>query len=410
MRRLPVSRPQFLVALLVVVVAALATPTVATALAATGDLDVAGNETVSPLRLSRATVGPEARLSATADLSSALAADEERLATALGTDRFEHAFQAAPETQERLAVVEKAVDRVASRAERLQAERTAAVRAFERGKISATELFLELGRIDAAARGIADRIDRIGAVVENRSDMSLPSDLSVRLTSVEASLVSLDGPVTKQVAAASHGQSATQPVYVQTSDDGIALAVLDGGELIRETTVWSARATSGQDQFAAGNATPPVAAYARAEELYPWASSNRVANPSIEGIGDTPIYVVGLNHRHGRLTAYLDGRTTDAFYEIQRLQLSRLPTTTLVSNRSGAVSLSVRGTFDGGPMLVSVTDGAGDPVRATVSLDNATVGSTDGDGHRWLMDTAGRTTVTAETGEGSVTVTVDDPS
>ena len=402
--------PTRAVLLLIAIAGAITLPAIA--MATTNDtaalLATPGNDTVTQLRLPSSDGDANERLPATADLSGTLTAESERLESALEGSLFEQRFQAAPQTQEQPDAVEATVDRLEKQAKTLRESRQDAVRAYDAGEITASELFREISRIRTAARGLTQQSGRIESAVEASEELSLSNELSVRLSSIQAHLVSLDGPVAKEVTTIVHGSTSSRSIYVDTDDDGIVLGMIDDDQFVREATVWSARGTTGPDQFAEGEEPPPAAAYRRAEERYPWASTNLVSSPSLTGIGDTPIYVVGLNHQHGKLTAYLDGRTTDVFYEVQRLRLSQLPTETVATNETDALSMTVEGTFEDGPIAVDVTDSEGQPVHATVRANGETVGSTGTDGRLWLVDTGAEERITAESDSGqTIAVTVE---
>jgi len=410
MRRPTVPTRYLPVVLVAVAVLAVASP----ALAATvqdgpeASLLEPGNDTVSQLRLPSTEPVSSDRHVASSDLSGVLSAEEERLAATLSDQAFERDFEAATDPQDRMAIVESEIQQLESRAATLQTQRQDAVKAYARGDLSAKGLFREFVRIETAATGVRERIERVRTIVDGSAETTLPSELTVRLTSIEGDLVTLEGALTGRISTAVYGESSSRTVHVEATGDGVALAAIDGEQFLREATVWSARADSGLDWFADGDALPPSAAYQRAVELYPWASSNQVSNPSIDGIGDSSIYAVSLSHYHGELTTYLDGRTTDVFHEIQRLRLLRLPTDTIATNSTESLSMRINGTFDGGPMAISVTDSTDGPVDAAIRVDNGTVGTTGTDGQLWIIDTSDGQNVTARTPDGNtVSATID---
>ncbi|MFB6202518.1 MAG: hypothetical protein ABEI98_10980 [Halorhabdus sp.] len=406
MRRPPVPRHLPLVAL--VVVTAITVPAAATIVGdQTAALATPGNETVSQLRLPDPGVNERQRPSG--DIAGVLQAEEEKLQSTLETRAFDRTFDAALERQSRLETIEAEIEDLEATAVALREARTDAVRAYERGELTRTALFRELVRLRTAAVELNGRIERLKSTVESSADVSLSSELSVRLSSVRSHLISLNGPVTEELASVVRGKTQPRSIYVTAGQDGLVLSMIDDGQFVREATVWSARGESGPDQFVSGTEPAPAAAYGRIEELYPWASSNLVSSPSLTGIGDTPIYVVGLTHRHGELTAYLDGRTTDVFYEVQRLSLSSLPVTTVATNATESLSVTVDMTFKRGPVAVSVTDGSGQTIDATITVGNQTVGSTGEDGRLWLVDTDGAEHITARTDDGDrISVVAED--
>ncbi|WP_136688747.1 DUF7094 domain-containing protein [Halorhabdus amylolytica] len=364
------------------------------------------NGTVSQLDIPAENVSADERVLVNADLSSALATDRERLRATVDSGAFGRAFEASPNRTSRIETIQRTLDAIVSESKQLREQRNEAVRAYNRGEYSSEELFRELARISASAGGIRDRVTTIETTVE-RSEFSMPPDVAARLSSVEAEVVSLDGPLTQRLVRTTRAERPAGRLSLRSSEDGIVMGAVDGETYLREATVWTARAETGENVFGSDGTSPLVSVHERAQSVYPWAFENLVSNPSISGFGDSPVYPVSLNHAHGELETYFDGRTTDVFFEVQRLSLSSLPTTTVATERAEFFSIEVNETTSRGLLSVSVFDAdSGDPVSATVSVGNETVGTTGSDGRLWMLPVSDSETITAHNGEGSVSVTV----
>ncbi|WP_158855159.1 hypothetical protein [Halorhabdus sp. CUG00001] len=403
MRRRSVLATCGLVALLLVgTVAAVPSP------ASTGTADFqtvsAENETINRLQLQNGATGSQHTVDA--DLSSTLASDREQLQSRVASGTFQRQFATAESRSAQIDTVRRAVEQLRTRGQGLRTARIDAVRAYNRGEMTATKLFGTLTRIEAAAHTVRMRADTIDRVTQ-RHDVSLPPALAVSLARIDAEIVSLTGPLMETVAGATRGNRDPARVVTSTADGGIVLAGIDGSTYVREATRWTARADSGTNEFATNGSSPLVSAHQRAQAVYPWAFDNLVSNPSISGFGDSAIYPVRLSHAHGTLDAYFDGRTTAVFHEVHRLQLSRLPTTTVAANETETLAIEINRTTAEGPAKIVVsTPERTEPVAATLSVEDTTVGTTGADGQLWLARLDGQT-VTASTARGnSISVTM----
>lgn len=402
----PPHTATLLAALLVVVTVAGA----GSAVAATVGTETPHAVTVENHTVGRLTV-PDATATGqrvTADLSSALAIETKQVQATLEAGEFRNAFSAAPNRSEKRAVVEATLSRLEARAAALRDERHAAIRAFVEGELSSASLFRELARIHAAANAIETRATVVETVVQGSTALALSENATRRLAGIEGELVTFGGPVTDQLMASLTGTAPPQSIGLKSAETGVVFTTIESGRFLREATLWSARAGSGVNQFAQGETAPLSRAYQRARELYPWAVENLVSGLSVTGYGELPIYAVELSHSHGDLETYLDGRTRDVFYEVQRLTLSRLPTRTVATNTTGGVTLQVNATAVG-PAVVTVRNAtSGQAVIADItvtgeSLTRSTIGS-----RLWLLETGAERTITARRPDGTtVTVTVE---
>jgi len=351
--------------------------------------------------------GNPTRQQATADLSSALANDQEQVRATLEAGQFRNAFESAPNQSAKGRVVEDALDRLETRASALQDERQEAVRAFAQDDIGSAKLFRELGRIRAAAEGIDERATVVEEVVRQSTAISLADTTTAKLAGIDGELLTLRGPLTTRLTASLQGESAPRSITVLGGETGAVLATIEDGTFVREATLWSERAESGTNQFADGDGPPLSRAYERAQETYPWAVENMVSGLSVTGFGDSTVYAVQLTHSHGDLTTYLDGRTTNVFYEVQHLQLSRLPTETVATNTTDDLRIEVSSTAVGPAVVTARNATTGKEVIAEITVETEAANRSAIDSRLWLLETAEEQTITARRPDGTtVSITI----
>jgi hypothetical protein len=314
--------------------------------------------------------------------------------TEYSTRTFEAAYSAADAQAERVSRIRTELDRIEERIDDLDDRRQQALAAYNAGEISTQVFFGRLAAIDAGARGVESRLQRLRAV----AGLSLTTDLDTRLSSLEPGLLPLRGPVTERVGEAIEGDRESFTLYAVTATDGLVVATADDPAFYRDAYLGSNRETVGQNQFSGDDRTGITSADRRARELYPWAYAR--ATPSLDGFPETSVYRVTLNNPHGNLETYLDGRTTEAFRELQEKRLSSLPyrTSTVVD---GPARLRVNRTHGTGPMEVAVLDNAtGQPLNATVSVNGYRIGTTGSDGRLWTVTPQQGVRIDAETESG----------
>ncbi|MFB6141513.1 MAG: hypothetical protein ABEJ26_13885 [Halosimplex sp.] len=282
----------------------------------------------------------------------------------------------------RLDVLRAEVDRLEGRVQELEIVRNRAIDAYNGGDIGTVAFVRRLAALDAAARGVDLRAERI----REAAGLALPSELGTKLANLEADLLTLRGPVRHQIARAMSGARQPVPVYAVTSETGIVLASTTGSQYYREAYLGQNRKQIGRNNFVSGSDPSGIStANSRATQLYPWVYDNIRSGPNVEIVGNTSVYYVELGHPQGSLDTYLDGRSEDAYREFQVKSLPDLPTRT-TRNVSRNVRLQVNRTHSTGPMEVGVTDNlTGRPLEATVSVNGVVVGSTGEDGRLWTL-------------------------
>lgn len=334
---------------------------------------------------------------ASLNVAGAIQRDVTRLENEYSALTFAERYENTTSHRARMDVVRLEVRRLTRSVQQLEIRRNRVLDAYNDGDIGVEMFHRELVALDAAARGIEIRLERI----RDTTGPTLTSDLSTEMRNLEGSLLTLRGPVRQQLAAAMTGTRAPIQVYTVTSGTGIVLASNEGPLYYREAYLGQNRRVTGENNFISdGDPSGVSTANTRATELYPWVYDNIRSGPNVEIVGNTSIYYVQLGHPHGSLDTYLDGRTDSTFREIQVKNLPSLPTRT-TTNVSNGLELTVNRTHATGPMSVSVSDSAtGGPLDATVTVNGNEVGDTGSDGQLWTITPQQSVRISVTTDDG----------
>jgi len=309
------------------------------------------------------------------------------------TRSFYHTYENATES-ETVAGIRTEVERLESRIASLRERQRDAIEQYNEQSWSSERFLRELSTIDARARGIDERFTQL----ENAVILPLPTNLRTRMQALQMELVSLRGPVRASIGEAVSGERAPFTVYTVTSADGVVTAHTDGRLFHREAYLGANRAYSGANLFVSEDDPRGFsAADQRAKELYPWAYA--YGGGGVDTFVNTTIYEVTLDNPHGTLDVYLDGRTTDAYREIQRKGVALLPTVPR-GNVSSGIRLQVNRTHGTGPLEVHVTEDTGEPLNATVTVNGYEVGATGADGRLWTVTPYQQVRIAVETADG----------
>lgn len=339
------------------------------------------------------------------DVSTAVAAGSRQLHQRHEASAFEKRFRRADSEFERRQLVRETMSDAETKAAQLQRRQQTAVRRYAAGEISESELLRVRVLVDAESRVLLDTLDRISSAQQLEPDYSMTSGMETRLRNVEGNLQLLHGPVSEQVRASVAGAADPSVVYVEGATEGYMLATVDDDAYVRETYLGSERRPTEPDQFVEGTSEDTNRldlADNRASELYTWLYERQ--RPSFTYYGTSGIYELTANHPTGRLTAYLDGGTTNVFYELQHRQLATVQPTDSRQAVNGSLRLQVQRAYQTGPLYVSATNNeTGSPVGVTVHVDGHRVGASGADGALWTVEPRGQYTVTVTAADGTRT-------
>jgi hypothetical protein len=344
----------------------------------------------------------------TLDVGGSLAMDNARVHGRYATTRLREAFAAADDDDaQRRAVVLQSTARLEGRIENLTARERDALEAYNAGDLSTRAYLRELAAIHVTADALLTTIDQLYTF--NRA-AGTPVE-ATRVARMKARLAPLTGPVRGRLAAAMEGDSDAVRVYVETSESGFVLSMIETGQYDTQYTR-EAYFGDGLDNRWADKPLSIDEFEQRLEELYPWVTANKDSSDS--ALTSEPnyirsgVYAIAFNHPHGTisnrdLTVYYDAGTQSVFYEIQRLDVDQVPTEQVANVTDENLRIRVRATYSDGPMVVNVTDATtGEPVDATVEVNGQTVGTT-ARGDVWTVAPRGEFTVTASSGGRNVT-------
>lgn len=342
--------------------------------------------------------------SAGIDVGAAVAVSDSKLRREHERRTFEQTFYGADGESERVQLIRSKLDTIERRQRELSDRQQAQIQRYADGTAPAGSVVRTRALVTVRARELAGTLDTIDRLERSEPAFTMTSGQRTRLENVRGELRVLRGPVSDRLERTFRGSAPPHSVYVMTSTRDYMLATTTDQEYVRETHLASARNVDASDQFVASDTDPLRAAITRAEDLYPWLYAQQL--PSVNAYGTSSIYQLTANHPSGQLRTYIDGGTTDVFHELQSLRLSTIRTTETRTAVNGTVRVDVARSYGTGPARISVRNNAtGEPIAATVTVDEQRIGPTGADGDRWIVEPRGGYTVEVTT-DGGTTVTV----
>ena len=281
----------------------------------------------------------------------------------------------------------------------LEQERYQLFQDYSNGTVDTSTLFRELVRLDVTA----EQYRQLADTAREEGDVS--GALGVRYTNAEGTPALLPSRMKSYLESGlvSGDQS---PVYVQGANESLVIATVSSDTYLREALLFDQYDPGAPEQFGTGERSEPADAFHRAELLYPWTIANTF-EPDIRGFGNSSVYRLTAEHSHGSLLSYLDGATTNPFYEIHEKNSLLVPTESYQEIGNG-MRLDVDVTAPTGPMEIDVRqtlDGEAEEIH--IYVDDNYLGTLDGSGELWTVQPRGVFEVTAETDDGdSVSVTI----
>lgn len=366
-----------------------------------------GQETITPTAngtnyLSPLAPGTEGYERISVDVSSAASISAQTVESEYDSRTWSEQLAEAGQT-DRESVANAQLDRVETRFELIAQRQQELLESYDEGEITDRVLLRNLAVLQVIAE----------TQVENYKRAVSNTELEIeRLSQLEtlADGLTPTQPVVDLVAETMLNDDDGRMVYLQGSDNGLAMATVTERQYTRQATVLSERDFDGQDQFKLAQnitigddewATPQgySEAQARLAELYPWAYSIRQIQPgAINPL--SRIYSFGMPNPQGELTTYFDGATRNVFHENQAGNVEAYAIDGTVSNSTDSMSVTLGLTHDSGPLRVTVED-RGQPVSdATVRINGDSVGSTNNEGRLWTVQPLDGFEVTAETPDG----------
>ncbi|WP_137682965.1 DUF7094 domain-containing protein [Haloarcula mannanilytica] len=332
------------------------------------------------------------------DVGVAVAAGSRELRNDYAATNFEQRFFQRDSEAARDRLVDETLDDIEARQTSLERRNQRAIRQYADGIITATEFLRQRALVDAESRQLGTRLERIRTAAGTAPGYSLSQDQRFRLENNRGVLETYRGPISQRVSAEIAGATEPNAVYLEASSEGYMLSTVADNQYTRETYLGTERDRDATDQFAQTDDSLN-AVNTRAGELYPWLYSEQY--PAVQTYGRSAIYEIQANHPNGQLTAYLDGGTTNVFFETQHLELTTISRSEVVTNVNQSARIRIQRSFESGPLLVTVTDNSTDSTaNATVRINGKRIGTTGPDGALWTVEPRGEYTVTATTQDG----------
>lgn len=341
------------------------------------------------------------------DVGTAVQAGSTKLHQRHETLAFDERFARADSEARRAALISDELADIQRRQAALDDRQDAAMQRLAAGEITPREFLRVRLLVHAESTELLGTLSRISAAPDTVAGYSLSSPRSTQLRNLEGELNTLSGPVGERLASPT-ADSGT--VYLEASSDSYMLATVGEDRYIRETRLDDERDPDGTDQFLEAAQDDPStdrfnAADERAAALYEWLYERQ--RPSFTYYGTSGIYQLTADHPNGQLTAYIDGATTNVFYEEQYRDLGDVGVTATETAVADSLQVTLQRSSSSGPMLVRLTDEAtGAPVDGTVAIDGHRVGTTGDDGVLWTVEPSGAYTVNATVDGSGPTVTV----
>lgn len=341
------------------------------------------------LSLDQADVRQEQYESASLDVAGAVQGDALRLQ---GEQRKRIVQRQLADSDDETAFHRQLLQELESNALSLEEQRHQLYRQYSSGEIDGTQLFREVVRLGVTAEQYRDITD----VVQGTS---ISEGLSRRYSNIEGGPSLLPSAMLSRIE--SHLSTAgTGTTYVQAGNQSLILASVEGDSYLREAMLLGEHDRDTPEQFGSGGASEAEDAFNRAQGLYPWTVSDAF-NPTLRGFGNSSVYRLTASHTHGTLRTYLDGVTTNPFYEVHEKNPFAVPVTDFTQTTNDGLRLDVQVTDPTGPMLIEVIE-TEDVIynNITVSIDEQPVKTMSSGGDFYTVQPAGSFEITARTDTG----------
>jgi hypothetical protein len=301
-------------------------------------------------------------------------------------------------TNETNATLERTLDDLEFRVERLEAEERTAGSQYASGSMSTARFVHEVAHLQARSERLRARLSRLEGAVDRYGNASHRD----RIDRLRRRLIGNTGPVRDRALAAVVGTQGDLRLYAAGSEKGVVFATIDGSEYVRDAY------RADRQQQPPKSISSNAEAFNRFQELYPVAFEFSGAN-TLQGVnGDETYLFLKQLSSVGSLLSYLDGNTRDVFYEVHRRQLPELNQPASVTATENGTRLVVNRSHVGGPLRVATYDADSENATArTIRVDDRRL-DTGQDGIVWtLMPPKRQVEVTAVAPNGTVSVTAE---
>ena len=339
------------------------------------------------------------------ELGSGLAFSSQTTDIRLETEAVVERIESAGSAEKRQQYLLQELSAIEQRIITLNTRQRQVVEAYGRDELTPRRALYELALIDAEARELQQRRDRIETLTQSTPGFSISSS---RFGNVELELNTLTGPVRGHAASVLNGEADSTRFFVQSGDDSVVLGVIRDGTYVRESYRGVLRVGDG------GSFSLPDAVNAT-EAAYPTITDLRLRD-DVVGNPDSDSTRVTIEHDRGRLVAFVDSGSQRVFKEYQFRPIDQVTTTSSTSAIKDGLELTAHRTYPGGPVRLQLNSTSTDePVDAQITVGPAggrssVVGETGNDGSLWTLAPSGTYQVTAIDGSSVVVLSVEPTS
>jgi hypothetical protein len=357
------------------------------------------NATVTRLGVGGATV-TEGFHSVAPNVGTAVAiGDREFRGQLLGYETL-HQFRKADTAAANKTAVRTGIDEFQERVELLRDVEATAIGSYHTGAIGERELLQRIARTDAEAGGATAALKHLRQRARAIDPNVVTFELRARSFSVARDFDGFETPIRESLNRTIRGGSTMGRVHAVASEEGLVLETIHDGTYVRDAV-----RTDHYDPT-----EPPTIGRSEAISMvfdrYPSLSTNSSVSGPNQIAGR--LWQVQVRYAEGESTVFLDRSTEQIYREVHELALDELETTTVATETEGGLEVVVNRTPEGNPYQIRAVDSlTGEPVDATVTVGNETVGDTGGDGRLWTLGARGQFSIRVETDGGSVTVGID---
>jgi hypothetical protein len=353
---------------------------------------VIGNQTTRVLVLPDDQIERNGTTDAVPDASTALNFRERRLDAGLETATLNQSVAEAESVLDREQIVRTELSRVETQTSALRQQERALFQRHNNESITSRQLVVGLAALHARAAHLIDRLDALERAAADIYQFSISADASAARTDLTA----IRGPVRNQVYRTLRADADATTVYVETTDRGVVMSMIDGDTFVRSAYRPSVRDPGAQDGGLVIDDVRPLM-----QELYPREAEVGRIEATHPGTGETLRgTIVRTNETTGdtvfRVTAYFDRGSKKMYKEevVRKLRTVRNPDQ-ISSTREG-LRITVNRTYPGGPMLLTLEDTQTEElVDGDVTINGFNVGRTGDDGQLWVLSRRGTFTITA---------------
>ncbi len=328
------------------------------------------------------------------DLATTLAGGDQ----ALRVDATQYAFVDASfdnaSDAERAELLADAHERLQEQIHDLETRETAVATGHADGDRSDRELLNALVVNYHQAQALEESLEQLEAYAERTPGYALASDDRRENSRL---LEAHESPIRTALATASESPDADPvSVAVETSDDGLHLGHLEDSTYLFETVRFD---NLDRDASSPLQGSEPLE---HAQSQYPWAQ----ANGSNNWVEAGTVHDIRFTADEFDVRIFLDSGSGEVFREFQELSTEALPQTEPWTDADDDLEVTINATPAGGPAELEVRED-GQPVSATVTIDDEVRGETDADGSWWYLPPTDTYELTLETDDSTLETTVE---